>query len=162
MKLFYLLLASLFGSFLYGEKVNIKEINKLIDYENKNIVIVDKSKVNNYLAKEEKTVVSKKELMQKEQKAKVLTITSIEEYILNINSINTKTYNLNIMDLLLATEYVFTKKIQSKHYPELKKLLLIEGKKYHELDYSFYSDAVKNMNLEIAKELIEVVKGNIS
>jgi hypothetical protein len=144
-----------------ANELKLNEINKLVNHENKKILVVNKSELNNYITSEEqikKEQIKKSEEIMAEKKIDPIIIDTYNKYITHLKDSNKK-LNLNIMDLLYSTRYVFENSIQNKHYKELRDLLLIEAKKYQEIDYDFFKDAVYNMNLKTANELINAIKG---
>lgn len=93
-----------------------------------------------------------------EVKKQTLIIDSFDKYVKNIDN-KDKEIKLNLKDLLLSTKYVFEKNIHTLHYPLLKGYLLEEGKKNQNLDFDFFEEAVNNMNIKTANELLTVIKG---
>lgn len=156
--------------------VNKNELNQYIKDEPKDLtktmkdgpiqeIVMTQSNSVSTLPKIESKSINKVENVKKDTEEKIieikkqpLIIDSFDKYVKNIDN-KDKEIKLNLKDLLLSTKYVFEKNIHNLHYPLLKKYLLEEGKKNQNLDFDFFEEAVNNMNIKTANELLTVVKG---
>lgn len=144
-----------------SSNLKMKDVNNIMK-ENKNkVILIDKKDLNGFISKKTNEIAVKK---QKAKVAKIakekkrvaslptVLVKSYSSYIKHLNYTKKK-YNLSLYDLLRVTEYLYTHKLNEKHYSTVKTLMKKEVKKYPQIDTITFLHDLNYMNVDVAQEM---------
>lgn len=151
-------LALLLGAFAFANEIKMKEVNDLIYYGNKKIVVVDKKDLGEYITTESGESLRIARLNG-------VMVDNFDNFKKAIVKNNSKQVffdaDIGIVNLLLITRYVFKNNIENDYYFALRPLLVKEAEKHTKIDQVEFKRGAMKMNIDIAGAMLRDIQSII-
>lgn len=179
-KLTLILLIAIISMYANEDVKTMKTLKKMIEYDRKKVVIINKDDLANYIESQKQSKVIKNAsdniqkvdspvernfmIVEKEQpkvkKRVIKTITNYDEYVEFIDNKDIdKIYKMVFIDNLKAVKYVYENGLEGEHYSYLKAGLIKDVDKYNFIDKIAFTDALNNMDIDVISEILNDLKG---